>query len=176
MYTAPKTGVLRAYVPGAGNDNAIVWHGDEWRTVGDNVPVLPTAWARIPDIDALPNGARMRAIIEHSETHPQAWFDAEKIASNPVYWICNQAAAAAEAAKAVRNEERVEDWRWLELHKRPPAAQGALLALLGWDDCGDMLDLPAETLRQMVLNGRCDVVYRALLLAPAVLAMAAADR
>lgn len=175
MYTALKPGVIRGYVPGMGDENAITWAGVEWQTT-DGRTVHPTAWARFPDIDALPNGRRIRAIIKHSEMHPQAWIDAEAITSNPDYWICDQVAAAAEAAKAVRNEERVEDWRWLELHNRPPAAQGALLALLGWDDCGYMLNLTAETLRDLVLNGRCDVVYRALLLAPAVLAMAAVDR
>jgi len=170
MYTAPQTGGrLRAYIPGRG-DNAVVWAG-EWVTA-DSTPVVPTAWARYPDIDALPNGPQIREIIRHSEAHPQAWIDAEAVTGNRDQWICNQAAAAAWAAKAIRNEERVEDWRSLELHKRPPAAQGALMALLGWDDCGDMLELPVEDLRAIVNGGSVTVHYKALLIAPAVIAMA----
>lgn len=169
MYTAPKTGCrIRAYVSGLG-DNSVIWAG-EWVTA-DSTPVVPTAWARYPDIDALPNGPQIREIIRHSEAHPQAWINAEAITNSPDQWICNQAEAAAWAANEIRDEERVEDWRSLELHKRPPAAQGALMALLGWDDCGYMLELPVDALRDMVYTGPCDVHYKALLIAPAVIAM-----
>lgn len=172
MHTAPKTGAkIRALIPRRGEDNAVAWDGEAWLAPGEHEPVQPAAWTRWIDIEALPNGLRIQPIVWDSLVRRQAWIDAEAITTNPDHWPCDQAAAVASAAIEICNRERIEHWRLLELRRHPPAAQGALMALLAWDDCGELLYLSVEALWEMVWDGDCLAHYKALLIAPAVIAM-----
>ena len=85
----------------------------------------------------LPNAPYIDRILDDLHNNPHAW------------------AAARDAA---RDAARGAAWG---------AAWGACVALVAWDDCGYILDMPADAVRLLAGVGN----HAAILLLPAVLAM-----
>ena len=85
----------------------------------------------------LPNAEHIDRVLAHLKAHPDRWSAA---------WD-----AAWDAARGAA-------WG---------AARGAILALVAWDDCAYILDLPSGAVRLMCAVNN----HKAILLYPAVLAM-----
>jgi hypothetical protein len=113
-----------------------------------------TAWAH------LPNAHHIDRILADLAAHPQAWADAY-----PGYSPALDAAWAA-ARGAARDAARGAA-RDAALDAARIAALGAIAALIAWDDCADLLDLPEGALRVMSAAGH----HPATLLRPAVIAL-----
>jgi hypothetical protein len=123
---------------------------------------MTTAWAH------LPNAHHIDRILAHLAAHPQAWADA-----HPGYspaWAAAWAAARGAARGAARDAAGAAAWAAAWAPARGAArgaARDAIAALIAWDDCADLLDLPEGALRVMSAAGH----HPATLLRPAVIAL-----
>jgi hypothetical protein len=126
----------------------------------------PTAWAH------LPNAHHIDRILAHLRAHPQAWADAHSgyTPARDAAWDAAWHAARDAARHAARHAARDAVWhaaRDAARHAAWDAARGATYALIAWDDCADLLDLPEGALRVMSAAGH----HPATLLRPAVIAL-----
>ena len=94
-----------------------------------------TAWAH------LPNAAHIDRILASLKKNPEKWDEAQyaaqyaaRAAAHTVAWDV----ATYEVKKIVRNAARDAAWN---------TAWDAILALLAWDDCAYMLELPEDALK-----------------------------
>ena len=130
-----------------------------------------TPWAH------LPNAERIDQILAHLKQHPDRWTaawdaardaawvaarDAARDAARGAAWYAAWHAARAAAMDAARGAAwgAARDAAWY-------AARVALAALIAWDDCAPILDMPADAVRLLAAVGH----HPAVLLLPAVLAM-----
>jgi hypothetical protein len=129
--------------------------------------MITTAWAH------LPNAPHIDRILAHFKAHPDRWGAAWDAARDAAWGAARDAArgAARHAAwdtaldaiwDAARGAARGAAWgaAW-------DAAWGAMSALIAWDDCAGILDMPVDAVRFLAANGH----QPAILLLPAVLAM-----
>ena len=96
-----------------------------------------TAWAH------LPNAAHVDRILASLEAHPEKWEAAQTAA---------QTAAYIEAYIEVRSAKREAAWDASRNASRG-AAWNAISALIAWDDCAYMLELPEDTLKVLLAVG-----------------------
>jgi hypothetical protein len=94
-----------------------------------------TAWAH------LPNAKHIDRILASVEKNPEKWNAVWGVAYNAAYgvawdavWDVAYSAVYSAAQSAAREAARYS------------AARGAILALVAWDDCAYMLELPEDTL------------------------------
>jgi len=126
----------------------------------------PTAWAH------LPNAHHIDRILAHLRAHPQAWADAHsgytpaRNAARDAAWVAARAAARAPARDAALDAARDAAWHAAR-DAAWDAAWDAIYALIAWDDCADLLDLPEGALRVMSAAGH----HPATLMLPAVIAL-----
>ena len=101
-----------------------------------------TAWAH------LPNAKHIDRVLASLKAHPKKWKAARGGAWSAVYiearveawnaaWNAAQTAARVEARGAARGAARDTAWD----------AITALIALVAWDDCAYMLELPEDALK-----------------------------
>ena len=98
-----------------------------------------TAWAH------LPNAAHVDWVLASMKKNPEkwsaawdaAWYAAEGAAWDAA-WNAAEGAAGGAAGGAVLEAALDEAW---------DAAGGAILALVAWDDCAYMLELPEDALK-----------------------------
>ena len=122
-----------------------------------------TVWAH------LPNAPHIDRVLAHLSAHPQAWDaargaarDAARGAALDAAWGAAWAAAWAAARDAARGAAWGAAWAaaWA-------AARDALAALIAWDDCAYILDLPVDAVRTLAGCGH----HPAVLMLPAVIAL-----
>ncbi len=120
-----------------------------------NQPTPPSAWAH------LPNAERIDQILAHLKQHPDRWtaawgaaYDAARVAARAAAWDAAWGAARDAAWAAAWSAARDD-------------AMDALAALVAWDDCAPILDMPADAVRLLAAVDH----HPAVLLLPAVLAM-----
>lgn len=104
-----------------------------------------TAWSH------LPNAQHIDRVMASVRAEPEKWsaaLDASWDASWDAAWRASWDAARGVARAAAR-----------------AAARDALLALVAWDDCAYLLDLPAGAVRRIASTGN----HAAVLLLPAVI-------
>ena len=109
----------------------------------------------------LPNAAHIDRVITHLKANPARW---------SVAWSAARDAAWGAARDAVRGAARDAAWGAARDAARGAAwgaVRDAVLALVAYDDCAHILDLPSGAVRLMVSNAH----PAATLLYPAVLAM-----
>ena len=115
-------------------------------------PVEPeppkTAWAH------LPNAVHIDRIVAHVKEHPEKWAAGYDKKSWKAAWVAVYDTARDEALDAAR--EAV----WA-------AARGATVALIAWDDAGELFSQPIEAVKARADEGEC----AAVLLYPAMVAM-----
>ena len=132
-----------------------------------------TAWAH------LPNAKLIDAVLADVKARPDvwvaAWGAARAAARDAAYfaaWGAARAAARAAAHFPAWGAARAAAWvaaytvAWAAAF---PAARDVILALLAWDDCTYLLDLPSDTLRTMADLCDAPVCHQAVLLLPYVL-------
>ena len=139
---------------------------------------MATAWAH------LPNAKHIDQILAHLERHPRRWnaawcstgrsaldhdVDDARIAAgievrNDRVITWNTARSATEYAARVTAWDEALAVDRAVVRK---AAWEALQALLTWDDCAPILDMPADAVRLLAAVGH----HPAVLLLPAVLAL-----
>ena len=136
-----------------------------------------TAWAH------LPNAALIDAVIADAKVRPEVWKDVWR-ARGDVLWDVIYAAedaayAAADIAAGAEHRataldraldatrdvvsDTMQDAHW-------HAIRGTLFALIAWDDCAHLLDLPSTTLRTMIDLCDAPACHQAVMLLPYVLA------
>ena len=121
----------------------------------------------------LPNAERIDQILGHLLQHPDRWiaaWDATWDAAWNAAWGTAWDAALDAALDAARDAARDAAWVAAGGATRGAtrvAARGALIALIAWDDCAPILDMPADAVRLLAAVGH----HPAVLLLPAVLAM-----
>jgi hypothetical protein len=138
----------------------------------------PTAWAH------LPNATHIDRVLAHAKQHPDRWGAAWDAAQDAARAAALDAAldAARDAARdaamdAARDAAMDAAWdaAWdaaryaaqdAALGAALDAARGACYALVAWDDCAPVLDMPADAVRLLAAVGH----HPAVLLLPAVLA------
>ena len=118
-----------------------------------------TAWAH------LPNAPHIDRVLAHTKAHPDRWRAARGAAwraARDAAWRAARDAAWGAAWDAARDAARgaALDAAW-------DTAWGAMSALIAWDDCAGILDMPVDAVRFLAANGH----QPAILLLPAVLAM-----
>ena len=102
-----------------------------------------TAWAH------LPNAAHIDRVLASMKKNPEKWSAAWDAAGNAAWdaagdaawdaaWDAAEGAAGGAAGGAVLEAALDEAW---------DAAGGAILALVAWDDCAYMLELPEDALK-----------------------------
>jgi hypothetical protein len=144
---------------------------------------MPTKWSH------LPNAPHIDRVLAHVKAHPDRWigaYNATLESSRGAVWFAASAPARDAASGAARdaawNEvrratlEAARGYAWIGPHTTAwGAARGyavgiamdATTTLVAWDDCANILDMPADAVRQLVARGH----HPAVLLLPAVLAM-----
>ena len=121
----------------------------------------------------LPNARHIDAMLAHLRQHPDRWsaardaawgaaYDAAWGAARGAAWGAARVAAYDAARDAAYDAARVAPW-----DAALGAARGACAALIAWDDCAYILDMPADAVRLLAAVGN----HAAILLLPAVLAM-----
>jgi hypothetical protein len=128
---------------------------------------MTTAWSH------LPNAAHIDRMLAHLKAHPDRWvaardaargaardaaYDAAWGAARGAAWVAARGAARDAAGDAAWDAARVAAW---------DATRAAIAALIAWDDCAGILDMPADAVKFLAANGH----HPAVLLLPAVLAM-----
>ena len=102
-----------------------------------------TAWAH------LPNAKHIDRILASLEAHPDKW----EAARGPAWsaaWDAGRTAARGTAWTEAWDAARTAAWdaAWTEAWDAArTAARGAITALIAWDDCAYMLELPEDTLK-----------------------------
>jgi hypothetical protein len=114
----------------------------------------------------LPNAAHIDWVLCDVKAHPKRWN-----AAHGAEWNAAYASAWSAAHGAVRNAAWVAAWSAAIAARTARGAaartaRGAIAALIAWDDCAYILDLPCGAVRLMVFTGH----PAAVLLYPAVLA------
>ena len=131
---------------------------------------MTTAWAH------LRNAAHIDWALADLQAHPDKWVaaqdaaldDAARVAARVAAWDAALDDAARDAARdaawdAARDAARVAAWdaardaAW-------DAARDALAALIAWDDCGHLFDMPVDAVKTLAA---CEH-HAAVLLLPAV--------
>ena len=100
----------------------------------------------------LPNAAHIDRVLAHVRSHPDKWdavWDEAGGAVRDAAWGAVRD-AAVDAARGARG-----------------ATWGACVALMAWDEAGELMDKPKSLLRFLAQEG----VHAAVLLLPAVIAM-----
>jgi len=94
-----------------------------------------TAWAH------LPNAKHIDRILASLEAHPDKW-EASQTETQTAAWYTAWRAARGAAQIAARNAAwtAAQPVAW-------DAARTAITALVAWDDCAYMLELPEDTLK-----------------------------
>ena len=118
--------------------------------------ITPTAWAH------LPNAARIDQILAHLKQHPDRWdadWDAAWDAARDAAWV-----AAWDAARGAAWDAAWDAARDAARGSARGAAWGAIAALVAWDDCAHILDMPADAVRLLAAVGH----HPAVLLLPAL--------
>ena len=101
----------------------------------------------------LPNAAHIDRVLAHVRSHPDKWDEAWDEAWGAA-WDAARDEARDAAWGAARGAARVAAW-------------GACVALMAWDEAGELMDKPKSLLRFLAQEG----VHAAVLLLPAVIAM-----
>jgi hypothetical protein len=116
--------------------------------------------------DNLPNAKHIDAVLAHVKQHPDKWRTARDAARDAARGAALDAArdaargAALDAARgAALDAARGAAW---------DAAWDACVALIAWDDAGDLLAMPVDAVRLLAACGH----HPAVLLLPAVIALA----
>ena len=121
--------------------------------------VVSTPWAH------LPNAERIDQILAHLKQHPDRW-----VAAHGAARYAARDAAWDAARYAARDAAWVAAW-YAAWHAARAAAMdaawSAIAALIAWDDCAPILDMPADAVRLLAAVGH----HPAVLLLPAVLTM-----
>jgi hypothetical protein len=115
--------------------------------------------------DNLPNAKHIDAVLAHAKAHPQAWdaaWDEAWGAAWGAAWDAARDAARGAAWDAAWDATRDAAW-----DAAGSAAQGAVLALVAWDDASEVLAMPVDAVKLLASCGD----HRAVLLLPAVMAM-----
>ena len=129
-----------------------------------------TAWSN------LPNAAHIDAVLADVKARPEAW---EQAAADAVAWVKDRTAAWAEAYRVSRDV--VRDPAWLPAWDAACAGLGdaaerlagdAACALMSWPESAALLDLTPDALRTIISTCDGDVKHQAVLLLPAVIALA----
>ena len=97
--------------------------------------MITTAWAH------LPNAAHIDRVLASMKKNPEKWSAAWYAAGYEAWdaaWNAAEGAAGGAAGGAVLEAALDEAW---------DAAGGAILALVAWDDCAYMLELPEDALK-----------------------------
>ena len=101
-----------------------------------------TAWAH------LPNATHIDRVLAARQAHPDEWTPAWQVA-----WYEAWDAAWDAAKYTIREKARVRAGgkEYGPLWDAPirSASGGAVMALIAWDDCAYMLDLPEDTLSEL---------------------------
>jgi len=121
------------------------------------------AWAH------LPNAAHIDRVLAHLSANPEKWaavWGAARGAGRDAAWDAARDAVRGAAWDAVRDAVRAAAWDTARDASRY-AAWDACVALVAWDEVGDLLDQSPEVLKFLAEEG----VHAAVLLYPAVLAM-----
>jgi len=98
-----------------------------------------TAWAH------LPNAVHIDRILASCAAHPDKWE-----ASQTGAWSAAQTAVQTAARNAARNAAWNAAWNASQTAARTgawSAARTAITALIAWDDCAYMLELPEDALK-----------------------------
>ena len=126
----------------------------------------------------LPNGKRIDFVFAHLQDNPMLWgvrtsevtqdsFPVGWMAAHEEAWCVILPAGRRDmwyrAWDAVRDFTRSNDLRELVWD----SVWGAFSALVAWDDCGSILDLPPDAVRLLAISGH----QPAILLYPAVVAI-----
>ena len=118
---------------------------------------MTTAWAH------LPNAARIDAVIADARARPDKWS-----AAHTKVWATAGAGDAWSAAWDATWRAVQAAGRYDARDATRSAATGSSLdvihALVAWDDCAYMLDLPSTTLRTMIDLCDAPVCHQAVLL------------
>ena len=105
----------------------------------------------------LPNAAHIDRVLAHVRSHPDKWD-----AARDAVWDAARDAVWDEAWDAARDAawDAARGAAW-------DATWGACVALMAWDEAGELMDKPKSLLRFLAQGG----VHAAVLLLPAVIAM-----
>ena len=125
-----------------------------------------TAWAH------LPNARHIDAVLAHAKAHPERWTasDAARDAARDAAWVAARAATWVAARDSAWDAalgaawDAARDAAWVAARG---AARDACLALIAWDDAGQLMDMPVDAVRTLAAAGH----HPAVLLLPARLAM-----
>jgi len=121
------------------------------------------------DWSNLPNARHIDAILLHVRNHPKKWA-AARDAARDAAWAAAWAAAWDAAWDAVRGAVRATAWDAVQATARDAACVAvwdACVALIAWDDAGELLDADMDLMKFLV-----EVQDpRAVLLIPARIAM-----
>jgi len=165
-----------AHLPNAHHIDRILAHLPNAHHIDRILAHLPNAHHIDRILAHLPNAHHIDRILAHLRAHPQAWADAhsgytpERDAAWAAAWAAAWDAARGAARGAARDAARgaaLVAARGAALVAARGAAWGAIAALLAWDDCAPLLDLPEGALRVMSAAGH----HPATLMLPAVIAL-----
>ena len=120
----------------------------------------------------LPNAAHIDAVLADAKARPEVWV-AAWVAAWDAAWVAAQVAAQDAARDAVWRAARDAVWDavWDAVRDAARvAAQGAMCALIAWDDSAAMLNLTPDALRTIISTCDGDVKHQAVLLLPAAIA------
>ena len=126
---------------------------------------MTTKWAH------LPNAKHIARVLADLSARPEVWAAAWTAARGAAQAAAQAAAwtAARDAAwAAARDAAWAAAWaaaRDAALGAARVAALDAIRALIAWDDCSELLDLPPDAVRLLAVSGH----HPAVLLYPAVL-------
>ena len=113
----------------------------------------------------LPNAAHIDRVLAHMKAHPDKWVAARDAAYDAA-WVAARDAAWVAAWVAVQDTALGATWVAARDTARG-AARDACVALVAWDEAGDLLSAPVATVRFLAQ----EEVHAAVLLLPAVIAM-----
>ena len=129
---------------------------------------MATAW------DHLPNAKRIDQILAHLTQHPDRWVAAwvaartdDRHAAWDAVWDAADRRSDRDAAGHAAWHADWDDALGMAGVGAREAAGSAASALLTWDDCAPILDMPADAVRLLAAVDH----HPAVLLLPAVLAM-----
>jgi len=124
--------------------------------------------------DNLPNAKHIDAVLAHVKQHPDKWRTARDAARDAARGAALDAArdAARGAALDAARGAALDAARGAALDAARgaawDAAWDACVALIAWDDAGDLLAMPVDAVRLLAACGH----HPAVLLLPAVIALA----
>ena len=122
-------------------------------------PVQSTAWAH------LPNAVHIDRILAHAKEHPRKWTAAWAAAWDADGRVFRDDALSLSWAVALRTY-RDKAWN-AAMDADSGATRDAIVALIAWDDAGELLSLPIDAVKAKADEGN----HAAILIYPAMLAM-----